>query len=206
MNILVIESNHDSVTNAAHKARRSALRNLSNNGDTVIELFGQSATEANVDQSWHKIAGNFFLITGMGHGSPSEFTGHNDLTIFKSNQAKNVYKDAVVHLFSCNCGQSLGAAVKGFGAKAFIGYSDFVGIGSRESLDEHFVAEAAALDFAIQQRCSSSVAKSRSDTAYLAARTRLEASPVATPRDLATLESNHEALVGPWTNGNLGSF
>jgi hypothetical protein len=207
MNFLIIEANHDSATKAVHIARRTALRNLSNgNGNAIIELFGYNATESNVDQSWHEIFGNFRLITGMGHGSASEFTGHNDLPIFTTTKSKNVYKDAIVHLFSCNCGNSLGFSIKANGAKAFIGYTDFVGIASIDALNEHFVAEAAAIDIAIYQGQPSGVVKSRADTAYAQARANLEASPNATPSDLATLESNHAALVGPWNNGSLGSF
>ncbi|HUP79678.1 MAG TPA: hypothetical protein VM260_14090, partial [Pirellula sp.] len=151
MNLLVIEASHDSVTSAAHNARRAALKTLaSGKGHALIELFGANATKANAEQSWYKITGTFGLVSGMGHGSPTEFTGHNDIAIFQSSNRQSVYSGAIVHLFSCNCGQTLGPAIANNGAKAFVGYTDFVSMGSKTSLDEHFVAEAAAIDIAIR--------------------------------------------------------
>jgi len=65
------------------------------------------------------------LILGAGHGSPSEFYGHNNELLWDSLHLPNA-KGKVVVLVSCETAQELGPALISHGATAFVGYYEDV--------------------------------------------------------------------------------
>ena len=62
-------------------------------------------------------------IIGVGHGSPTEFCGHNDEVILNIISIPNV-KGKVVILISCETAQGLGPSLINAGALSFIGWKD----------------------------------------------------------------------------------
>jgi len=62
-------------------------------------------------------------IIGVGHGSPSEFCGHNEQVIMDTLSIPNV-KGKVVILISCETGQVLGPELIKAGAASYIGFQD----------------------------------------------------------------------------------
>lgn len=59
---------------------------------------------------------------------------------------------------------------------------------------------SGAIDRAIAAGKGSASAKADADAAHAVALQELVADAYATPNDVAALENNHLALVGPWTN------
>jgi len=62
-------------------------------------------------------------IIGVGHGSASEFCGHDDRVILDTLSIPDV-KDKVVILISCETAQELGPALINSGAASFIGFKE----------------------------------------------------------------------------------
>ena len=63
------------------------------------------------------------VIIGVGHGSPTEFCGHNDETVLTTYSIPNVRGKTVV-LISCETAQQLGPALINAGAISYIGFKD----------------------------------------------------------------------------------
>lgn len=63
------------------------------------------------------------VIIGVGHGSPSEFSGHNDGVILDTSSIPNV-RGKVIVLISCETAQQLGPALIKAGAASYIGWRD----------------------------------------------------------------------------------
>jgi len=63
------------------------------------------------------------VIVGVGHGSPSEFCGHNDEVILNISKIPNV-RGKIVVLISCETAQQLGPALINAGAISYIGFKD----------------------------------------------------------------------------------
>jgi hypothetical protein len=62
-------------------------------------------------------------ISGIGHGGPDEYTGHNTTTVLKSGLTEaGEVKGKIVHLLSCLTAQDLGPYLVKKGAKAYAGY------------------------------------------------------------------------------------
>lgn len=206
MNIALVEANDDEVTKPVHEARKLALAPIENRGHRIEKLFGVNATKQALAMSWAAIPGFFGLISGLGHGSNSTFTGYLQIDVLTTSDSPAI-SGAIVHLFSCNCGNKLGAHLVAVGAKAFIGYTDFVAVPNNTTLTHHFVREAAAIDIGIAAGKSAISVKTEADAAFRSARADLLASPDATATEVAELENNHNSLVGPWTNSaKWGSF
>lgn len=62
------------------------------------------------------------VIIGVGHGSPSEFCGHNDQVILDISSIPDV-EGKVVILISCETAQVLGPSLIGAGAASYIGFT-----------------------------------------------------------------------------------
>ena len=62
-------------------------------------------------------------IIGIGHGSPSEFCGHNNEVILEVTSIPDV-KGKVVILISCETAQQLGPSLINAGAISYIGFND----------------------------------------------------------------------------------
>lgn len=62
------------------------------------------------------------VIVGVGHGSPSVFTGHREQILMDVTSIPNV-QDKVVVLISCETAQQLGPALIDAGAASYIGFS-----------------------------------------------------------------------------------
>jgi hypothetical protein len=208
MNVLFIETDHDSVTAQVHKSRRNKLKaSTIRASHNLIELYSNKATSSDAKSAWLSIPGNFGLVSGMGHGDPDEFLGYNNAVVFGNGAIGNsAYSGAVVHLYSCNCGKILASRIMNTNAKAFVGYNDFVLLPGDPSLNDLFIAAAVEIDLAILNGLSSTTAKSKADSAYQGARNQLLADPTATASDVAALESNYAAMVGPWSSASFGAF
>lgn len=61
------------------------------------------------------------VIIGVGHGSPSEFTGHNQQILMDVTSIPNV-DGKVIILISCETAQELGPALINAGALSYIGF------------------------------------------------------------------------------------
>lgn len=61
------------------------------------------------------------LVIGVGHGSPSEFCGHNDQIILDTLSIPNV-EGKIIVLISCETAQRLGPALINAGAMSYIGF------------------------------------------------------------------------------------
>ncbi|MCW4048413.1 MAG: hypothetical protein NWE89_01620 [Candidatus Bathyarchaeota archaeon] len=64
-------------------------------------------------------------ISGVGHGSPTTYTGHlGDPILKKSMYDSQEVKDKVIHLLSCQTAKELGPDLVKKGAKAYAGYHE----------------------------------------------------------------------------------
>jgi hypothetical protein len=208
VNIVLLEANHDSITASVHKARRLALNAIRpTQGKAVVELFGPNATARALEHAYNILIGYLSLVSGLGHGNSNEFTGHLDETVYQAPlfPTNRTATQAIVHLFSCNCANNLGPTLVQGGAKAFVGYTDFVYVPQDDNVMPFFVSEAAAFDLHIYNGGTISGAKSAADSAHVVARAQLEANAATTPGDLAAFDLNHTARVGPWSNPRYGS-
>lgn len=206
MNIALVEANDDDVTRPVHDARRTALAQLDNGPHRIEKLFAAQATAQSLRDAYLRVPGTFGLISGMGHGSAEEFTGQHGNIVFSRTAPHTAIRESVVHLFSCNCGNGLGASLCAQGAKAFIGYTDYVSVPNETSLTRYFVQEAAAIDRAISDGKNQREVKAAADASYANARAALLADPLADPTAVAEFENNHATLVGPWTSSSWGAF
>ena len=150
--------------------------------------------------------GYFGLMSGMGHGGDDLFNGQHDCKVYGPSATSNgTAKNAIVHLFSCCCGNTLSTRLINEGARAFIGYTDLVSV-PQAVLCDLFISVATAIDGSIIAGDNSKLVKVKADIAYNETRANLVAHPNSTPRDIAEFEANHNALVGPWTNAKFGTF
>ncbi len=63
-------------------------------------------------------------MTGVGHGSPHVYTGHNGMPIFKKGRyLREEVENKVVHFLSCYTAQILGPNFVKYGCRAYFGYS-----------------------------------------------------------------------------------
>lgn len=205
MSAIRLEANDDAVTLQVHQARNTAFAALNKNGHTVIDRFGTNATSAGLLSAWASIPGNVTLVTALGHGDETTFTGHQQAMVLSTGAAHAAVKQAIVHLFSCHTAQQLGAKLVQDGAKGFIGYQDYVQIPDDANLTKHFVREAAAIDEAVLAGKNTAAVKAAGEAAYQKAHSDLSADPNTASEFLAALEFNHAALVGPWTNAKWGT-
>src|SRR4051812_12967610 len=108
MNAVFVEANDDSATSAVHAARRKALN--STGCYPQQDLFGTKAYYTDV-QNAKKAVGTVGLFSGMGHGGADNFTGQWSGGIFDlldSKSTNHAVSGAIVHLYSCDCAQTLG--------------------------------------------------------------------------------------------------
>lgn len=207
MRIVFLEANHDATTKLYYLARRIVLKDIvTGTPHSEFGLYGAKAISKYL-VALHTSVHGFRLISAMGHGEKDEFCGQNDLTVYDTKGFETAtFVEAIVHLFSCNCGKQLGAYLVKSGALAFVGYEDFVSVGRLAGFGKYFVREGAAIDKAVVAGKSAKTAKAAADAEYASARVALAADPSARPSDLAELDSNHSALVGPWTGVQFGKF
>jgi hypothetical protein len=207
MKIVQLDANDDPATARVHASRRKALASVNNTGHTLHQLFGASATNSALRSAWYAQMGMLDLISAMGHGDADEFTGHGQAIVLSTQSVEPAAKSAIIHLYSCNTANKLGAYLVAGGAKAYIGYKSLVNVGRTSGLSDLFVEEAAAIDLAISSGRNAAQAKAAGDAAHNGARQKLENGNEATPRDLAAFDLNHDNMVGPWTNSvQFGSF
>ena len=113
-----IRPSFDDATRAASMALERALSYMRLKMD-VSDLSGERATRSNTVADINSRDPLFVL--GEGHGSPSNFTGHNKEIIFQVCDCSEL-KGRVVYLVSCEAGDQLGPDMIRKGARAFIGY------------------------------------------------------------------------------------
>jgi hypothetical protein len=114
-----IRASFDRATRAASTALERALSYMRSRGINVSDLLGERATRSNAIADINSRDPLFIL--GEGHGSPSNFSGHNKEIIFQVCNCSEL-KDRVVYLLSCEAGAQLGPDTIRKGARAFIGY------------------------------------------------------------------------------------
>lgn len=207
MNAVFFEANHESITARVHAARRKVL--ATNSAHPEYKLFGSDAAYMDVKAA-HAKAKAFGLFSGLGHGGPDEFCGQWDWHLYDTADSKTANytaNEAIIHLYSCECGVTLGPFLVKKGARAFIGYTQPVSVPSNQAVVDEFVKVAAAIDHSIIAGDSSAVTKRKADAAAVAVENALLApgSP-ATPRDLASFRMNQRALVGPWASSAYGTY
>jgi len=207
VNAVFFETDSDSTTQSVHSARRKVLR--SNAAYPEYQLFAGNAHYSDM-QSTYARAGTLNLISAMGHGAPDEFTGQWGTTLYDMTNSKNTnytFRNAIVHLFSCDCAQSLGPFLINSGAKAFIGYLNPVTVPNTQSVVDEFVKVAAEIDRSILLGDSSAITKRKADAEFVRIDAGLRAGgSAATTRDLASFRLNHNSMVGPWSNAQYGSY
>jgi len=167
-----------------------------------FDLFGVNALPSYVISTHSKIS-CFGLFSGMGHGSKNEFEGQFGINLYDmpdTNKANRTVKGAIVHLYSCDCGQGLGPHLVTLGARAFIGYTQPVNVPKSQSMVEEFVRISVAIDESILNSDSATTTKTKADAEFNSVEARLLASPATSPRELALFRLNHRGMVGPWTD------
>lgn len=88
-------------------------------GLTVVDISGKDVTKQNVDRA----ISNYdpIYVTGIGHGGPDVFTGHNYEDIFTTCDCSNL-KNRDIYLLSCQTAQRLGLDMIEKGALSYEGY------------------------------------------------------------------------------------
>jgi hypothetical protein len=114
-----IRPSFDDATRATSTALQRALSYMGLRGIDVSDLSGDRATRSNTIADINSRDPLFILAEG--HGSPSNFTGHNKEIIFQVCNCSEL-KDRVVYLVSCEAGDQLGPDTIRKGARTFIGY------------------------------------------------------------------------------------
>lgn len=207
MNAAFLEVDSDSVTKRVHQARRKLWASMP--AYPEYDLFGINAYPSDVSSA-HKKAGCFNLFSGMGHGAADTFEGQSGLPIYdiKDTSGTNfTARGAIVHLYSCDCGRTLGPYLVRLGTQAFIGYSNPVEVSSVSSVEEDFVRVAAAIDRSILSGDSHARTKMKADAEFAAVDSRLSsAGSGVSPRDVARFRLNHRFMVGPWSGSQYGSY
>jgi len=207
MEIMISETDHDPVTRQVHLARRKVFAGLG--ASKEHHLFGVRANAGDF-----KLASGpghrWTLFSGLGHGDANEFCGYHDTTMVDTGDTAvtmRCFTEKIVHFYSCNTAKQLGPELVKRGARAFVGYEDFVVLASTLHLEEQFVSISAAIDRSILRGDSQHKTQSEAQAQYARVRGALTApSSTATPADVAALDSNYSALIGPWKSSQYGKF
>lgn len=121
---LFCENTTDELTRHAAKYRLKHIHNaFKSSGFMVISLEGSDDIRAR----FSSIARNnrVVYIAGVGHGSPSKYTGHLGDTILKvCSYNPDEVKGKVIQLLSCQTAQRLGPDMVRKGASAYAGYDE----------------------------------------------------------------------------------
>ncbi len=212
MNVLFLETDHDSATSQVHAARRRVFTRMG--AGSEIALFGARATapqliiECGSGKSWT-------LFSGMGHGDTDSFEGYvrlgstgNDVAnVSDTPRTARFFTEKIVHLYSCNTAKNLGTHLVRKQAKAFIGYNDYVSLASTASLEDLFVSVSAVIDRSILAGDTHATTKLKADAEYRRARATLSApGSAATLADLVAFDTNYLALKGPWDGRQFGGY
>lgn len=124
ISVLAIDSNHDTITELAHKYRQNHVYPyLELKGLLIERCQGKLARRSYVISTLNNL--NIEYITGVGHGSKNTFTGDQLTPIFSIGQynSKEV-TDKIIHLLACQTAQELGIDFITSGCFAFFGYDD----------------------------------------------------------------------------------
>jgi hypothetical protein len=207
VNAVFLEADSDPATSRVHAARRNLL--ATTGAFPEFRLFGRDVYYSDL-QAAHRQAGTLNLISAMGHGASGEFTGQWEKVVYDLTDSASTIgtcRNAIVHLFSCDCAQILGAYLVTAGAKAFIGYTSPVNVPIAQSVVDEFVRVAADIDRSILNGDSSATTKRKADIEFTNVEVRLRAtSSKATPRDLANFRLNNQSMVGPWSDRKYGTY
>ncbi|MFX1567992.1 MAG: hypothetical protein ACFFCV_06465 [Promethearchaeota archaeon] len=122
--VLAIDSNYETLTNVAWNYRKSLIYPyMANKGFSFIHAEGIYAKRWFV--RLNAIKPEVVYMTGVGHGSPHEYTGHNGMPVFKQGRyLRQEVEDKVVHFLSCYTARILGPSFVRHGCKAYFGYSE----------------------------------------------------------------------------------
>ena len=89
---------------------------------SVIDLYGNSATRANFEQT---ISTNDpIFVNIMGHGNYNLIAGQNGETLLQGGVNTNILAGRVVYNLSCQSGRDIGRTAFNEGAISFLGYTE----------------------------------------------------------------------------------
>lgn len=120
--ILEIEPDYEQVTEICSNFRiRKYVTIIFDRYLKIIKLFSTDATKNNFKTEAKK--SSILYISGLGHGSEKQYTGHNGEVLLDSdNLDSDLVSGKIIHLLSCQVGENLGGEVVKKGALAFFGY------------------------------------------------------------------------------------
>lgn len=120
--VLFCEDTTDNLTNMAAQYRKKHVHKaFKNAGFNVVVLEG--AEDVRTKFAEKAKSRRIVYISGVGHGSPTVYTGHLGSQILKvGNYDGAEVKDKVIHLLSCQTAKQLGPDMINKKAKAYMGY------------------------------------------------------------------------------------
>ncbi len=121
-NVIVISrANFDAINRAACPFWNIIIKTARYRGFTVIDLKGDDATRAKVEDAIRTHDPICFL--GLGHGSSDTFADQYGEVAFKACENDDMLAGRVVYLLSCLTGQVLGKSMIDKGCTAYLGYT-----------------------------------------------------------------------------------
>ena len=120
--ILVIDSNHDDVTEITHNYRNQYVYpDLESKGFGLVRCQGRSACRETVASE--ACRDDIAYIAGAGHGNYTTYIGKDNLPIFHvGDYQPEEVEGKVVHLLSCQTAAELGPDFVTNGCRAYFGY------------------------------------------------------------------------------------
>lgn len=200
--VLGIDTNSDSATAWAHDYRNANVYpNFPNN--TVRKLQGPMATRAFVVNVLRQET-NIRLITGVGHGLSTLYTGQQNDAVFLVDYYKPTeVRGKIVHLLSCQTAQKLGPDMVANGATAFLGYD--VNFSFMTHTRDLFFAADSAIDLALARGATVGEAARDAIRAFNDAIEHLEDAPgVLDSESIAALMTDRDHLMGPHIDAMFG--
>jgi hypothetical protein len=199
--ILAIDSNDEPSIQLAWEYRRNLIYPImTNKGFSFIHAEGVYAKRWFVRMN--AVKPEVVYMTGVGHGSPHEYTGQNRMPIFKKGRylTKEV-QNKVVHFLSCYTARILGPNFVRHGCKAFFGYSQAFIVWDRRYKEVYFRCDSE-IDIAFAEGNTASQVHQRTVNLfkYLIEKFIIDGKYVVA----AALQHNLECLCSPVTSPDWG--
>lgn len=122
MRFIFVRPKHDTGTIYSHYISLDIKDKFENNAQitTFKDLSVGLALRSNFISELRTVNKPLFVV-GFGHGECDLFYGQNRDVLFNCDD-KELFKDNIFYLFSCNCGVKLGKEIINAGGKGFLGY------------------------------------------------------------------------------------
>ncbi len=197
--VLGIDSAWDSHTkNASRYREQHVYPYLEKQKFLVRRLLGRRAVRARVEEETKREG--LLLITGVGHGTPTAFTGEKRLPVLEIGcYSPKEVAGKIIHLLSCEVADKLGPDLVKNGATAFFGYSSYFRF--LVGKEEVFFACDAEIDLALADGLSAMEVHQRV-VAVFEERIHLLSGVDQSGSDLLTADLDR--LRTPGTNGKFG--